>query len=196
MNIQISGRKGDRLRTSLFLLLAFTAVVRATAQTSNPPESAPVPLLSFNIRSAFSLSPANVKLLQTKAGDKAEAPMGKAASEAAGSQTPVSAGIEWSESLVRSLPLAAPLDLRLMGKNLVILVQVLPMGFRDPIVDLFIQGQIWVKTEDNSLSYRTTMQSMSVPLGSKIYFYPLGADSKSGAPVAVEIKVNRSVERE
>lgn len=194
MNRQISERKGEGFRISLFLLLAFAALVRAAAQTGGPPEAAPVPMLSFTVRSAFSLSPADVKLLQPRTGDKGEMPGEKAAGEAARSQAPAPA-VDWSESLVRSLPLAAPLDLRLMGKNLVILVQVLPMGFRDPIVDLFIQGQIWVKNEDNSLSYKTTMQSMSVPLGTRIYFYPLGADLKSGAAVAVEIKVDRPAER-
>ncbi len=194
MNRQISERKGEVFRISLFLLLAFAAAARAVAQTGAVPEAAPIPILSFTVRSAFSLSAADVKLLQPKTGDKGETSGEKAAGESTRLQSPVSA-IDWSESLVRSLPLAAPLDLRLMGKNLVILVQVLPMGFRDPIVDLFIQGQIWVKTEDNSLSYKTTMQSMSIPLGARIYFYPLGADYKSGAPVAVEIKVDRPAER-
>jgi len=194
VNRQISERKGEVFKLSLFLLLAFAVAARALAQTGAPPEAAPNPILNFTVRSAFSLSPADVKFLQPKTGEKGETSGDKTASETARTQVPSSA-IGWSDALVRSLPLAAPLDLRLMGKNLVILVQVLPMGFRDPIVDLFIQGQIWVKTEDNSLSYKTTMQSMSIPLGARIYFYPLGADYKTGAPVAVEIKVDKPAER-
>ena len=77
-----------------------------------------------------------------------------------------------------------------MGKNLIVIVQILPIAVREPIVDLFVHGQIWLTTQDNTISYKTTMQTMSIPLGSKLYFYPLGADLKSGAPVAVEIRVD------
>lgn len=164
-------------------------------QNSVVPEHDGAPLLLFNIRSAFSLSPSMVKLLQTRGEEKGEKPLEKPKDEVARSQAEPAASIAWTEPLARRLPVAAPLDLRLMGKNLIVIVQVLPIALRDPIVDIFVHGQIWLTTQDNSISYRTTMQTMSIPLGTKIYFYPLGADLKLGAPVAVEIRVDRATEK-
>ncbi len=154
-----------------------------------------LPMLLFNIRSAFSLSPAMVKLLQNKSEVKGEKPVEKPRDEKARSQAESAVSIAWTDPLTRNLPVAAPLDLRLMGKNLIVIVQLLPIALRDPIVDIFVHGQIWLTTQDNSISYRTTMQTMSIPLGTRIYFYPLGADLKLGAPVAVEIRVDRAAEK-
>lgn len=44
---------------------------------------------------------------------------------------------------------------------------------------------------DSSLSFKTMVQTLSVALGSRLYFYPLGVDAKTGAPIAVEIRVDR-----
>jgi hypothetical protein len=165
------------------------------AQPSNPgaldsAEQKPPVMLLFNIRSAFSLSPSMVKYLQAKTAEKGEKLLENSGQEATSSPAEATIPISWTDSLTRSLPVAAPLDLRLMGKNLIVIVQILPIAVREPIVDLFVHGQIWLTTQDNTISYKTTMQTMSIPLGSKLYFYPLGADLKSGAPVAVEIRVD------
>mgnify|MGYP001415202573 CR=1 FL=1 len=183
----------------------------AAPHTSSPAGQIPSSILLFNIRTAFSLSPSMVKQLQGRGEDQGAKQPEKPGEEtskaqAAPSATGASGGaaiapiapsapiapIAWTEPLARSLPVAAPLDLRLMGKNLIVILQILPIAVRDPIVDLFVHGQIWLTTQDNSISYKTTMESVSIPFGSRIYFYPLGADLKSGAPVAVEIKVDRS----
>ncbi len=203
MRIDISSERRGGSAIPLIVLFYFLTALSLEAQpgTFAPPgppkadqgslDKIPATMLLFNIRSAFSLTPSMVKLLQSRAGEKDEKSIeesGEAAPQALAEPT---AGIAWTETLARNIPVAAPLDLRLMGKNLIVIVQLLPIAFRDPIVDLFVHGQIWLTTQDNSISYKTTMQSMSIPLGSRIYFYPLGADLKSGAPVAVEIWVNR-----
>ncbi len=99
--------------------------------------------------------------------------------------------IAWGDVLERVVPFAAPLDVRLVGKNVVVLFQILPIALRATIVDLMVQGQVWVKMPDDSVSLKTTVQSLSLPLGSRLYFYPLGVDAKTGAPIAVEIRVDR-----
>jgi hypothetical protein len=80
---------------------------------------------------------------------------------------------------------------RLVGKNVVALLQIIPTNLKSSVVELMVQGQIWVKMPDESMSYKTTLHSMSVTLGSRLLFYPLGMDSRSGAPIAVEIRVDR-----
>ncbi len=93
---------------------------------------------------------------------------------------------------MRELPYTAPLDLRLVGKNVVALIQIVPMEAKGRMVDLFIQGQVWVQKADGTLAFNTSIQTMSLALGSRLFFYPLGVDQKNGAPIAVEIRVDPS----
>ena len=177
------------------------------------PSPAPVPKaqnnsaveLLFKIRSAFSLTPAMIHGLQTKSADnggtqasipqetaqQGGAPQGAAAPKASPSFAEGAKDIVWGEALERVVPFAAPLDVRLVGKNVVVLFQILPVALRASIVDLIVQGQVWVKMPDDSVSFKTTVQSLSLPLGSRLYFYPLGVEAKTGAPIAVEIRVDR-----
>ena len=157
--------------------------------------------LLFRIRSAFSLTPAMIHGLQTKSTEsgtpQANAPQGNVPQGSAAvpkTSVPSTEGakdIAWGDVLERVVPFAAPLDVRLVGKNVVVLFQILPIALRATIVDLMVQGQVWVKMPDDSVSLKTTVQSLSLPLGSRLYFYPLGVDAKTGAPIAVEIRVDR-----
>lgn len=156
-------------------------------------------VLLFSIRSAFSLSPSMIHSLQAKSADGsgqggAQGGVqqdGSSAQRASGSAPEGTKEISWGDKLERMVPFAAPLDVRLVGKNIVALIQILPIALRSAILDLIVQGQVWVKMPDDSLSFKTTVQSLSLPLGSRLYFYPLGVDAKMGAPIAVEIKVDR-----
>jgi hypothetical protein len=152
-------------------------------------------MLQFKVRSAFSLTPAMVQTLQAKSADQSSASSSQAAPRsvqgAPPSSDPPPAQIPWGEPLTRALPFTAPLDVRLVGKNVVALLQIIPTNLKSSVVELMVQGQIWVKMPDESMSYKTTLHSMSVTLGSRLLFYPLGMDSRSGAPIAVEIRVDR-----
>ncbi|MCE1195893.1 hypothetical protein LWX53_05285 [bacterium] len=151
-----------------------------------PDKEEALPSLRFIIRSAFSLTPPMVKAIQAKSGD-AQAP-GAAKGAAGGEGTPE---VSWGEPLARTLPFSAPLDVSLAGKNVLALIRIVPVELRAAIVELIVQGQVWVKMPDNSLSFKTMVQTLSVALGSRLYFYPLGVDAKTGAPIAVEIRVDR-----
>ncbi|HWR10416.1 MAG TPA: hypothetical protein VN445_01205 [Rectinemataceae bacterium] len=178
---------------------------RTEPSPSRKAEADTSPELMFRVRSAFSLTPDMLRTLQTKtpengassgaaaagaAGSKPAAPLTEAA-KAATPPNDASKNIAWGETLARSLPFAAPLDLRLVGKNVVVLIQIVPVALRAAIIDLIVQGLVWVKMPDDSLSFKTTVQSLSLSLGSRLYFYPLGFDAKDGAPIAVEIRVDK-----
>lgn len=187
-----------------FLVCFLCSGLLLRAQATTPPsaakpESLALPpsagessqILLFRIRSAFSLTPAMIQVLQTRSPEP-----GAMSGSASGSRSPAPASdpskaVAWGEALERSLPFAAPLDVRLVGKNVVALIQIVPIELRSAIVDLIIQGQVWVKMPDDSLSFKTAVQVLSLPLGSRFYFYPLGVDTKTGAPIAVEIRVER-----
>lgn len=156
------------------------------ADDPSPDKEEALPSLRFIIRSAFSLTPSMVKAIQAKSGD---AQASSAAKSAAGGDS--SLEISWGEPLTRTLPFSAPLDVSLAGKNVLALIRIVPVELHAAILDLILQGQVWVKMPDNSLSFKTMVQTLSVALGSRLYFYPLGVDAKTGAPIAVEIRVDR-----
>lgn len=155
------------------------------AEDPSPDKDEALPSLRFAIRSAFSLTPSMVKAIQTKSGDA------QATGAAKGAGGDAALEISWGEPLSRTLPFSAPLDVSLAGKNVLALIRIVPVELHAAILDLIVQGQVWVKMPDNSLSFKTMVQSLSVALGSRLYFYPLGVDAKTGAPIAVEIRVDR-----
>lgn len=193
------GRMTKLVRYPLLMIFICNSLVLSAQGTVAPGKIEPnaSPELSFRIRSAFSLTPDMVRALQTKSPESgaasggAAAPDGAAGARAAAPAREGSPGISWSETLARSLPFSAPLDVRLVGKNVVALVQIVPIALRAAIIDLMVQGMVWVKMPDDSLSFKTTVQSLSLPLGARLFYYPLGLDTRDGAPIVVEIRVDK-----
>ena len=174
-----------------------------------PRDMAASEVLLFRIRSAFSLTPVMVASLQARGSDSGSGPAsaaasaaasGAAASSAAKSESSVQdkaaqdrgAPIGWSDALVREVPFSVSLDVRLVGKNVLAIMQLTPIETGGQEINLLAQGQVWVQKPDGTLSFNTSFQSLNIALGSRLYFYPLGVDARNGAPIAVEIKVDRS----
>jgi hypothetical protein len=151
--------------------------------------------LLFKIRSAFSLSPLMVTSLQLRGSDEGTASAAPSAPKGESSAQGKSVLIHWSDALVREVPFSVPLDVRLVGKNVLALVQLTPIETGGQEINLLVQGQVWVQKPDGTLSFNSSFQSLNIVLGSRIYFYPLGVDAKNGAPIAVEIKVDRSPQK-
>ncbi len=55
---------------------------------------------------------------------------------------------------------------------------------------LVAQSQVWFK-EGESLSYRTSINTVTVSYGEKLLFYPLGVADGGLAPVRIELSVSR-----
>lgn len=195
-----------------------------TAPQANTDESVAV----FQIRSAFSLTPAMVQVLQKKMEEFAAQSGAKSSSSGANSpnqgtsnqgttgttaapgtatnqpgstsqtsQQSASSGadrsteiIPWSSVLSRSVPMATPFDVRVVGDKIVAIMQIVPLDQDSKGVNLMIQTQIWAKQANGTVSYRTFIQPLSLPVGARIFYYPLGFNTKEGAPIVVEIKVD------
>jgi len=65
-----------------------------------------------------------------------------------------------------------PVSLKLVGQNVVVLVQFTPYRRDDGRQILVAQGQVWVNTEDQGIRYQTTMQTIPLDFGERIYFSP------------------------
>ncbi|MCE5256312.1 MAG: hypothetical protein LLF89_05620 [Spirochaetaceae bacterium] len=176
------------------------------SQPQNPAEE----IALFQIRSAFSLTPTMVQVLQKKMADY-EAQSGakpqtgttgsNSGSNTDASSTPGSVAktqpqadpvtkIPWSDLLSKSVPMATPFDIRVVGEKIVAIMQIVPLDRDEKGVNLMIQTQLWIKQSDSTVSYRTFVQQMNLPPGARIFYYPLGFNAKDGAPIVVEIRVD------
>ncbi|MHB9291652.1 hypothetical protein Holit_00730 [Hollandina sp. SP2] len=68
-----------------------------------------------------------------------------------------------------------PVSLKLVGTNILVVVQFTPYLRRDGNNLLVAQGQIWVDIPNQGIHYQTTIQSIPLEFGEQIYFFPLGS---------------------
>jgi hypothetical protein len=79
----------------------------------------------------------------------------------------------WNETHHRIAIPGSPVGIKLVGSNVVVLVQFTPFIRREGSV-LVAQGQIWYNEQGKGISYYTSIQTISLVFGEPIYFYPLG----------------------
>lgn len=102
-------------------------------------------------------------------------------------------GPDWQVESVKYTVPGTPVPFKFVGANLVVLVQVTPFSRRNAQgLVLVTQGQVWVKDREGGISYRTTINTLSVNYGEKVFFYPLGVDSSGKGPLRLEISVFRA----
>jgi hypothetical protein len=97
----------------------------------------------------------------------------------------------WQEENVKYTVPGVPVGVKLVGTNIVVMTQVTPFVRGDGALTLVAQGQVWVRSLSGGLSYRTTLDTVSVAYGETVFFYPLGVDPEGHAPLRIEISVNR-----
>ncbi len=97
----------------------------------------------------------------------------------------------WHEESVKYTLPGVPVGVRLVGTNIVIVTQVTPFAHDDGTVTLVAQGQVWLKVASGGISYRTTIETVTLELGGTVLFFPLGVDASGRAPLRVEISVSQ-----
>lgn len=98
--------------------------------------------------------------------------------------------VAWQEVSEKYTVPGVPVGVKLLGTNIVVLTQVTPFVRGDNTLTLVAQGQVWVRGP-RGLSYRTTLDTVTVAFGETVFFYPLGVTPDGKAPLQIEISVNR-----
>ncbi|MCL2479296.1 MAG: hypothetical protein FWF22_07330 [Treponema sp.] len=84
--------------------------------------------------------------------------------------------VSWnSENTQVTIP-GRPVGLRLVGTNVVIVVQFTPYIRPSGQNFLVAQGQIWIHIPDKGMSLHTCMQTIPMDFNEQVYFFPLGSD--------------------
>jgi len=99
--------------------------------------------------------------------------------------------IVWNEAHHKTAIPGSPVGIKLVGSNVVVLVQFTPYIRREGSV-LVAQGQIWYKEPGKGISYYTSIQSTSLVFGEPIYFFPLGKSNQFNSSIEIIITVNRN----
>lgn len=84
-----------------------------------------------------------------------------------------------------------PVTIKLVGQNVIVLAQFTPYIRDDGKKFLVAQGQVWIDTVDNGIKYQTTMQTIPLDFGERLFFFPLGQktkDGKSQIEIQLELK--------
>jgi hypothetical protein len=97
----------------------------------------------------------------------------------------------WKDPILREVSLASPLGIKIQGEQLVAIIVFMPVELVKKSLTMLVQSQIYARSPDDSIQMNTSVHTIRVPLGTLFYYYPLGGDSKQGAPVAIEILVDQ-----
>ncbi|MDR1956136.1 MAG: hypothetical protein LBQ30_04705 [Treponema sp.] len=83
-----------------------------------------------------------------------------------------------------------PVSLKLVGANILVAVQFTPY-FRGDKLLIVAQGQIWVDIPNQGIQYQTTIQTIPLEFGERIYFFPLGSvNSEEEAHIVIQLELH------
>ncbi|MCL2809277.1 MAG: hypothetical protein FWD24_04315 [Treponema sp.] len=82
------------------------------------------------------------------------------------------------ESQTRVAIPGSPVGVRLVGSNMVVVIQFTPFIRRQGNV-LVAQGQMWINNPGGGVSYYTYIQTIPMDFNEPIYFFPLGTSNTS-----------------
>jgi hypothetical protein len=88
--------------------------------------------------------------------------------------------VTWNESHRKITNHGQPVELKLVGANVVVVVKFTPYMRRNQKF-IVAQGQIWMDIPNQGIRYQTSMQTIPVEFGEAIYFFPLGAFAENDA---------------
>lgn len=89
--------------------------------------------------------------------------------------------VVWGESHQRVTMSGNPVSLKLVGSNVVVVVQFTPFIRPRGESVLVAQGQIWLEIPNQGIRYHTSIQTIPLQFDEPIFFFPLGTSQGGGA---------------
>ncbi|PKL23646.1 MAG: hypothetical protein CVV47_14165 [Spirochaetae bacterium HGW-Spirochaetae-3] len=108
------------------------------------------------------------------------------ASVGSSSETP-----DWEATDIKYTIPGTSVSVKMVGSEVAIVITVTPYKKKEGGLLLVAQGQVWYKDGESGLRYRTTIDTLSVAFGERVLFYPFGAHAGIGAPLRVELIMDR-----
>ena len=94
--------------------------------------------------------------------------------------------VTWNESHRKTTISGRPVDIKLVGANLVVVVQFTPYIRQGEPRILVAQGQVWMDVPGQGVRYHTSIQTIPLVFREPIYFFPLGPRNE-GDSASIEV---------
>ncbi|MDR1128922.1 MAG: hypothetical protein LBL20_06385 [Treponema sp.] len=96
--------------------------------------------------------------------------------------------VVWDQTNNKVTLPGVPVRLKLIGTNIVVVVQFTLYREKTGRKVLVAQGQILVDVPNRGMSYHTTIETIPMEYGEQVYFFPLGrADSPEEARIEIQV---------
>jgi hypothetical protein len=83
-----------------------------------------------------------------------------------------------------------PVGIKIVGANVVMVLQFTPFLRAGGNSILVAQGQIWVEIPGQGMHYQTTLQTIPMEFGEPVFFFPLGApESPNDARIELQLEI-------
>jgi hypothetical protein len=101
----------------------------------------------------------------------------------------------WNSNNSKVTIMGRPVNIKLIGENVVVNVQFTPYQQENGRSLLVAQGQIWINVPNEGVRYQTTLQSIPMEFGEQIYFFPLGkVNSDDEASIEIQLELHPYLE--
>jgi hypothetical protein len=99
--------------------------------------------------------------------------------------------VVWDQTNNKVTLPGVPVRLKLVGANLVVVVQFTPYREKSGRKVLVAQGQILVNVPERGMSYQTTIETIPLEYGEPVYFFPLGrANSPEETRIEIQVAIH------
>jgi hypothetical protein len=92
----------------------------------------------------------------------------------------------WKTSDVKYTLNGMPVTVKMVGSSVIVYVTITPYPSSDRDLKLIAQGQVWY-SDKGEMRYHTTVDTLTVAFGERVFFYPLGMNADGDAPLRIEI---------
>jgi hypothetical protein len=99
--------------------------------------------------------------------------------------------VVWNETTHKVVMPGSPVGLRLVGSNVVVVMQFTPFIPRRGQNMLVAQGQVWLEVPNEGIRYYTSIQTIPLEFDQPIYYFPLGeSNGDSSIKITLTVKPN------
>jgi hypothetical protein len=92
----------------------------------------------------------------------------------------------WKASDVKYTLNGMPVTVKMVGSSVIVYITITPYPSSDRDLKLIAQGQVWY-SDKGDMRYHTTVDTLTVAFGERVFFYPLGMNADGDAPLRIEI---------
>ena len=98
--------------------------------------------------------------------------------------------LSWNESHKQATIPGHPVEIKLVGDNVVVAVQFTPYVRRGGSQKFLVaQVRVWMDTPDRGILYHASMQTLHVHFAEPVYFFPLGPVRDDGPSIEVVLTI-------